>query len=157
MKRVLQNDVENAFVTVLNKLHFADVILLLFRKEVVDGWRRKQGSALTELEEKIEETQKAYDRLIPSRDQLVFSMQRDLEWKLRMLQDRYRNMDPPDLAPIDDLYGFVKDWTGEKGGWEQEGPLGKAFAQYIDHVEVLSLQRFRFVFTCGFAVTEGRG
>lgn len=151
MKRVLEDDLKNAFRTMMNKLHFADEILEIYQKEVMEEWRDRQGVVLPRLEKKIEEAKKNYDRLISNRDWSVFSItqKQEMEWELLCLQERYRNLDPPDLEPTREFREFVLGWK------DQEFPE-KAFSQYVDHVEILTPQRFRFHLVCGLELEEGK-
>jgi len=151
LKPVYENDIRNAFITLFNKLHYSDIILDIYIKEMEERWRKEYSNELNELESKIKKNNQRMERLamIKGNYPSFFERKKRLISENRKLTEKMESIRRPDTSEMLRLKQYVEKWDGKHFA-EQ------AFTDYIHHVMIQSPQEFTFYFKCGLILSEGR-
>ena len=152
MKRVMEENVENAFTTMMNKLHFCDLVVVAFRDMMWKGWRDRCGDELRSLEAGLAQNSINQLNLQAQRgtmDQAMFHTQMDI-LKAQEVETRAEIdliMDSQ-VTEADKLLSLVQAW-GIKTKFKAE-----TFEALIEKVVVRDRETFEFQFKCGLRLTE---
>lgn len=152
MKRVMEENVENAFTTMMNKLHFCDLVVVAFRDMMRKGWRDRCGDELRSLEAGLAQNSINQMNLQAQRgtmDQAMFHTQMDI-LKAQEVETRAEIdliMDSQ-VSEADKLLALVQAW-GIKKTFKPD-----TFEALIDKVIVRDRETFEFHFKCGLRLTE---
>lgn len=152
MKRVMEENVENTFTTMMNKLHFCDLIVVAYRDMLRKGWRDRCGDELRSLEAGLAQNSINQLNLQAQRgtmDQAMFHTQMDI-LKAQEVETRAEIdliMDSQ-VSEADKLLAMVQAW-GMKKAFKPD-----AFEALVDRVVARDRETFEFHFKCGLVLTE---
>ena len=152
MKRVMEENVENTFTTMMNKLHFCDLIVVAYRDMLRKGWRDRCGDELRSLETGLAQNSINQLNLQAQRgtmDQAMFHTQMDI-LKAQEVETRAEIdliMDSQ-VSEADKLLAMVQAW-GMKKAFKLD-----AFEALVDRVVARDRETFEFHFKCGLVLTE---
>lgn len=152
MKPVMEEDIQNAFITMMNKLHFADMIIDIYSEEIENQWRKAHVDELTVLEEKMIKNKEERDRLTFIKGGAVYFLRKrnKLLNESKKLEADLLSIGKPDTDNIRKLKNYVQNQ--KKNEFSED-----AFSEFIDHVIVKKQNQFTFYFRCGLILTEGKG
>lgn len=152
MKRVMEENVENCFMMMMNKLHFCDLVVTAYRDMLRKEWRTAQGSHLKALESALAENSINQLNLLSQRgrmDQALFhaemnslqSQEIATRAEIDLLMDKQ-------VTEADKLLEMVQAW-GPKQNFKPE-----TFEALVEKVVVLDRETYQFHFKCGLVLTE---
>lgn len=153
MKRVMEDDVKNAFVTMIKKLQFAPFILDDYCEEVISHERSEHEERLSAINKGLQQNTEARNRLalllrsgcvepVSYNQELI-----KLEGAAAKMKDERNELMETRENPTAEFQKFVHHFSGDR--FPEEG-----FTQHCEKVVILSQTRFRFVLKCGIELTE---
>lgn len=152
MKRIMEENVENCFTMMMNKLHFCDLIIISHRDMLRKGWRARHGEELKALEAGLAQNSINQLNLQAQRstmDQATFHTQMDVlkaqEAETRAEIDLIMD---EQVSEADKLLALVQAW-GPKRCFKPD-----AFEALVEKVVVLDRETFEFHFKCGLTLVE---
>lgn len=156
MKRVLEENIQNAFVTMIKKLQFAPFILDDYCEEVISHDRREHEERLSAITAGLKKNTEARHRLalllqsgcvepVSYNQELIRLENAAARWK----EERNELTETRD-NPAAEFQRFVR-------GFEGEAFPDEAFTEHVEKVVIESQTRFTFFLKCGLELTEEIG
>ena len=148
-----EQNIRNAFVTVLNKLHYADVILLIHEEMLQAEWKSRHGDELASLRDRLRHNQELMKRLSYSKGRTSEDTPQQISQRNRLraesarLGERLQVLELPQSGALQRLREIVTGWKG--GDFPEQ-----IFRETIDRVVVNSRTSFTFHFRCGLVLRE---
>lgn len=156
MKQVLQENIENAFTTMLNKLCYAPVLLDWYCENSVHEKTKKNRQRLQEISETLAvnaEKQHRFTLLLTSGCGEPILYQREivkLQTEADKLKDERVKLTEPSDDPAVQFKRFVNDWKKTKQPVTEE-----QIGTWVNRIIVHSNTCFTFELKCGLKLTEG--
>lgn len=154
MKRIAEPNIENTFVTLMNKLQTAPIIIDTYIEKSKEQSLLKNQRQLAELQKLIRMNIEEQNRLkhLISRGcglpvyylQQVVQLQNDAEEYAKKLEDL--NEAAPLIEKAKELQKVIRHWTGKYSG--------EIFAQVVEKVEVQTGNQITFHMYCGMVLEE---
>lgn len=153
MKKVLEDNIQNAFVTMIKKLQYASFLLDDYCEEVLARERREHRERLTQINEGLKQNTESRHRLtLLLQSGCIEPVSFNQEWiKLEntatsLKEERNKVMHAKD-NPVVEFRSFVRSFKGETFPDEE-------FPNLVEKVIIHSQMKYTFVLACGLRLTE---
>lgn len=150
MLRVLEENVKNAFLTLIHKLQYAPFLLDDYCEELFSENKQKHDKRLSEIAHALKDNAEKRKRLAllyqSGCASPLYSTQLELEEESAKLKDERNSLTLSD-NPAAEFRRFIRGFDGEDFPEE-------AFVKHVDRVVIHSQTRFTFALKCGLRLTE---
>lgn len=157
MKQVLQENIQNAFTTMLYKLSYAPELLDWYCENSADRNKGNKQKRLNEISQSLAQNAEKQHRLtllLASECGEPILIQKELitlqEEASALINERYFLLEPSD-DPASQFRRFVHEWKQNGEGVVTEEKI----AEQIDQIIVYSQTCFTFCMKCGLNLQEG--
>ncbi|MBQ9157156.1 MAG: recombinase family protein [Eubacterium sp.] len=147
---IREEAIREAFLTMMNKLHYANVVVDIYSDSLERKWREKYGEDLTDLEKRMIRNREERESLARIRGRSVHYLERknQLDKEAGELKAELTAMGKPDFEQMNLLKDLIKrpmeDWSDQ------------TFTSLIDQVVAEDRETYRFHFKCGLVLVEGK-
>ena len=152
MKRVMEENIENCFTTMMNKLYYCAVVIYAFIEGKRQSWREKHASELERLENQLAmvNINQANLRAQRSRMEVPLFLTQMNKWTQAEAETRAEIdlLADDQLTEGERLMEVVQGWKSRKDF------AVEVFNSVIDRVVILDREDFEFHFKCGLVLRE---